>query len=196
MSACRARSASAVKAATSAGVPRLARISASSRATSAGWIPAWAYLVRDWRSRAAALSHSRCRSVALFQADALERELLAGRVAQQQPFEDRLDHVVAAVGDGDGDAEGLADLLVLAEQHVQDDAVDAVVRAVQRDGADDVGALAEPVDAAFALLVAGRVPGQVVVDDGLEVVLQVHALGQAVGRDQHRPPRRRRRSGP
>ena len=50
MSACRALSASAVNAATSAGVPRLARISASSRATSAGWMPAWAYLVRDWRS--------------------------------------------------------------------------------------------------------------------------------------------------
>ena len=50
-------------------------------------------------------------------------------------------------------------------------------------------ALAEPVDPAFALLVAGRVPRQVVVDDGLEVFLQVHAFGQAVGRDQHRPPR-------
>ena len=45
-------------------------------------------------------------------------------------------------------------------------------------------ALAEPVDPALALLVPGRVPGQVVVDDGVEVVLQVDALGQAVGRDQ------------
>ena len=92
---------------------------------------AWAYLVRDWRSRsAAALSHSRCSSVALLQADALEGELLAGRVAQQQPLHDRLDHVVAAVGYRHGDAGALADLLVLAEQHVQDDAVDAVVVAV------------------------------------------------------------------
>ena len=196
MSACRALSASAVKASTSAGVPRLARISASSRATSAGWIPAWAYLVRDWRSRAAALSHSRCRSVAAFQADALEGELLAGCVAQQQAFEDGLDDVVAAVGDRDGDAERLADLLVLAQQHVQHDPVDAVVGAVERDRADDGGALAEPVHAAFALLVPGRVPGQVVVDHGLEAVLQVHALGQAVGRDQHRTPGLVARSGP
>ena len=50
------------------------------------------------------------------------------------------------------------------------------------------GALAEPVDPALALLVAGRVPRQVVVDDRLEVFLQVHAFGQAVGRDQHGPP--------
>ena len=123
---------------------------------------------------------------AFFQADALEGELLAGGVAQQQAFEDRLHHVVAAVGTGTEIPSGLADLLVLAEQHVEDDAVDAVVGAVEDDGADDAGALAEPVDAALALLVPGRVPGQVVVDDGVEVLLQVDALGQAVGGDQHR----------
>ena len=85
---------------------------------------------------------------------------------------------------------------MLAEQHVQDDAVDAVVGAVEGDRPDDAGALAEPVDAAFALLVAGRVPGQVVVDDGLEVLLQVHALRQAVGRDEDRAPRLVGRSAP
>ena len=148
-------------------------------------MPACAYLVRDWCSRATALSHSRCRSSRCSRPK-LERELLAGGVAQQQAFQDGLDHVVAAVGYRDRDAQRLADLLVLAEQHVEDDAVDAVVGAVQRDRADGAGLLAEPVHAAFALLVPGRVPGQVVVDDGLEVLLQVHAFGQAVGRDQHR----------
>ena len=44
--------------------------------------------------------------------------------------------------------------------------------------------LAESVDAAFALFVAGGVPRQVVVDDGGEAVLQVDALRQAVGGDQ------------
>ena len=83
-----------------------------------------------------------------------------------------------------------SDRLVLAEQHVEHDAVDPVVRAVEGDGAHGVGALAEAVDAALALLVAGRVPGQVVVDDGVEAVLEVDALGQAVGGDQH--PRGRR----
>ena len=127
--------------------------------------------------------------VAALEAD-IEGELLRLRVAQQQPLEDRLDHVVGPVRHRDGDAQGLADLLVLAEQHVQDDPVDAVVRPVDRDGAHDARVLPEPVDAALPLLVPGRVPGQVVVDDGLEVLLQVHALGQAVGRHQHRPPGR------
>ena len=45
--------------------------------------------------------------------------------------------------------------------------------------------LAVAVDAAFSLLEPGGVPGQVVVDDGVEVLLEVDALGQAVGGDQH-----------
>ena len=81
------------------------------------------------------------------------------------------------------------EICVLADQDVEDDAVDAVVLAVEGDGADDVAPLAEPVDAAFALLVPGGVPGQVVVDDGVEVLLEVDALGQAVGRDQDVPAR-------
>ena len=113
---------------------------------------------------------------AFFHADALERELFAWGVAQQQPFEDGLHDVVAAVRYRDRDPQGLADLLVLAEQHVEDDAVDAVVGPVQHHGADNAGLLAEPVHAPFPLLVPGRVPRQVVVDDGLEMLLQVHAL--------------------
>ena len=82
------------------------------------------------------------------------------------------------------DAEVTADRFVLADEHVHDDAVDAVVGAVQGDRADDLPRLAEPVHPAFALLMAGRVPRQVVVDDRLEILLQVDALGQAVGGDQ------------
>ena len=115
-----------------------------------------------------------------------------GASRSSSPSSEGLDHAVAAVGYRDGDAEWPCGSAVLAQQHVQDDAVDAVVLAVQGDGADDVRALAEPVDPAFALLVAGRVPGQVVVDDGLEVFLQVDAFGQAVGRDQHVPAAARR----
>ena len=79
-----------------------------------------------------------------------------------------------------------------ADQDVEDDAVDAVVLAVVGDGADGGGVLAEPVDAAFALFVAGGVPGEVVVDDGGEALLQVDAFGQAVGGDQQRGGRRGR----
>ena len=59
-----------------------------------------------------------------------------------------------------------------------------VVLAVEHGAAHLGGLLAKAVHAAFALLVAGGVPGQVVVDDGGEQVLQVDALRQAVGGHQ------------
>ena len=118
-----------------------------------------------------------------------EREQLVltggGPLPSQQPLDDRVGDLAGGlVGDRDGDAGGLADLAVLADQDLKDLAVDAVVPAVDRDDADIRGPLPEPVDAALPLLVPGRVPGEVVVDDRVERGLQVHALGQAVGRDQ------------
>ena len=91
--------------------------------------------------------------------------------AQQQPFGQGVDDGLPVAGDGNGDAGGLGDGAVLADQDVEHDAVDAVVLAVEGDRADDVAALPEPVDAALALLVAGGVPGEVVVHDGREVLL-------------------------
>ena len=73
----------------------------------------------------------------------------------------------------------------LRKQHVEHDAVDAVVHPVDGDRPDGVVGLTEAVDAAFALFVAGGVPGEVVVHDGLEGFLQVDAFGQAVGGHQH-----------
>jgi hypothetical protein len=54
-----------------------------------------------------------------------------------------------------------------------------------QDGAHHQGGLAVAVDAALALLVAGGVPREVVVDDGVEVLLEVDAFGEAVGGDEH-----------
>ena len=45
--------------------------------------------------------------------------------------------------------------------------------------------LAVAVDPALALLVAGGVPGEVVVEDGVEVLLEVDPLGEAVRRHEH-----------
>jgi hypothetical protein len=70
---------------------------------------------------------------------------------------------------------------VLADQDIEDHSVDGIVEAVQGDGTDGRGALTEPVDAAFTLLVPRRVPREVVEDDGGEVALKVDALRQAVG---------------
>ncbi len=71
-----------------------------------------------------------------------------------------------------------------ADQDVEYHSVDAVVDAVVGDRADDIGALTESVDAAFALFVSGGVPREVVVHHCCESVLQVHSLGEAVGGDQ------------
>ena len=89
------------------------------------------------------------------------------------------------IRDRDRDPQRAADRLVLAEQDVKHDAVDLVVHAVVGQHPDDLGGLAVAVDSALTLFVAGRVPGEVVVDDRVEVVLEVDPLGQAVSADQH-----------
>ncbi len=99
-------------------------------------------------------------------------------------LEQRVHDRVGPLGDGDRHSGGLPDLPALLQQHVQDDGVDDIVRAVQGDRPDDRLLLSEAVDAAFALLVPGRVPRQVVVHDRLEAVLEVDAFGKAVGRHQ------------
>ena len=104
--------------------------------------------------------------------------------AKDEALEDGLHDERGVGGQGHGDAGGLADGFVLADEDIEDDTVDGVVDAVVGDGADGLGALPEPVDATFALFVPGGVPGEVVVDDGGEVVLQVDAFGEAVGGDE------------
>ena len=164
-------------------------MAATSRATSSGWIERCAYRVRDVFSRSAAEFHSAsrvsCRGPRSSSSGAEQRALLRSPPALQQPLDDRVRHLGGrGLGDRHRDAEVLPDLAVLLDQHLQDLAVDAVVLAVHGDDPDDVALLAVAVDAALALVVARRVPRQVVVDDGVEVVLEVDALGQAVGGDQ------------
>src|SRR4051812_10183264 len=84
--------------------------------------------------------------------------------AQDEAFHQCLYDSVRFVRNGDGDAGRSTDGLVLAEQHVEHDAVDAVVSPVDGYSAHDVARLTESIDAAFALLMAGWVPGEVVVD--------------------------------
>ena len=79
-----------------------------------------------------------------------------------------------------------------ADEYVEHDAVDVVVVAVVGDRPDGGRGLAESVDAAFSLLMAGGVPGQVVMQNGSESVLQVDTFGEAVGGDQQREARRGR----
>ena len=73
-------------------------------------------------------------------------------------------------------AQLFLDGLALAQDDVEHKAIDRVVLAVEHGAAHLGGLLTKAVHAAFALFVAGGVPGQVVVDDGGEEVLQVDAL--------------------
>ena len=75
-----------------------------------------------------------------------------------------------------------------ADEYVEDDAVDFVVGAVVGDRPDGGRGLAESVDAALSLLMSGGVPGEVVMQNGSESVLQVDAFGEAVGGDQDARP--------
>ena len=56
-----------------------------------------------------------------------------------------------------------------------------------RDDSDGARAVPEAVHPALALLVAGGVPGEVVVQDRIEVLLEVDAFGEAVGAHEHEP---------
>jgi hypothetical protein len=64
----------------------------------------------------------------------------------------------------------------LAKDHIQDSPVDRAVRREEQHGAHERARLAEPIDAALALLMAGRIPGQIVMDHRVEQVLQIDAF--------------------
>src|SRR5206468_3256009 len=98
---------------------------------------------------------------------------------------ERLSDLLARAGHRDGDAEVALDALVLADEYFQDHPVDRVVGAVVRDDAHLGLLLPETVYATLALLVARGIPGQVVVQHRVEVLLEVDALRQAVGADEH-----------
>ena len=110
-----------------------------------------------------------------------------GRAAappQEHGLEQRLGERVALVRHGYGDAEFLADTGGLAQDDPEHLAINRVVVAVQERSAYRLARLAEAVHTALALLMPRGVPRQVVVNDGVEVILQVDSLRQAVGGDQ------------
>ena len=78
---------------------------------------------------------------------------------------------------------------VALDEDVQNDAVDLVVRRRSSAPARSVRSVSEPVDTALALLMSGRIPGEVIVDHRLEVLLEVDTFRQTVGRDKDVSPR-------
>ena len=122
----------------------------------------------------------------LFVIPEIKKKLLmpGGQSPEQRALEQRLGDLFAGTGHRDGDAEVALDALVLADQHIEDHAVDRVVRAVVGDDAHLRLLLAEAIDAAFALLVARWVPAQVVMQHRVEGLLKIDAFRQAVGADE------------
>ena len=105
-------------------------------------------------------------------------------VPQQQPFVQRFQQGVTAGGDGNRNSKGLANLVMLANQDIQDHAVDLVIGAVVGDDLDFRFGLTKPVDPSITLFMTGRVPAQVIMDDGIKGVLQVDPFAQAIGADE------------
>ena len=103
---------------------------------------------------------------------------------QQEPLEDRLDHLLRVDRHGHADAQRLLDAAVLVDEDVENNAVDTVVGPVEKGDLHRGLPLAVAIHAALTLLMAGGIPGEVVMDDGIEGLLQVDALGQAVGGDE------------
>jgi hypothetical protein len=74
---------------------------------------------------------------------------------------------------------------MLADEDVENHTVDSVVGPVVGHDPDLASTLTETVHASLALLVAGRIPSEIVVDHRVEVVLKVDTFGQAVGGHEH-----------
>ena len=108
----------------------------------------------------------------------------SGLAAQEQSLEDRFNDVFRIHGHGHRNAQGAANLAMLAKEHVEHDAVDTIIQPVVGDHMDLLAGLAIAIDPAFALLVAGWVPGEIIVEDSIEMLLQVDALAQAVSANQ------------
>jgi hypothetical protein len=112
-------------------------------------------------------------------------ELHRPSLAQQHVVDDGLDDLLRLDWNRHRDAEVVPNLLCLADEHLEDDLVHGIVRAVEQDRLHDRLRLAKPVDPALTLLQPVRIPGQVVMNHGVKIVLKIDALAQAIGGDEY-----------
>ncbi|OQA94684.1 MAG: hypothetical protein BWY25_02702 [Chloroflexi bacterium ADurb.Bin222] len=105
--------------------------------------------------------------------------------AQEQGVQHGLGHTFTLLRDRHVRAEGFVNFAGLVEQHIQHHAIHRIIRAVVADDLNLPGWLAVAVHAALALFQAVGIPGQVVVDGGGELLLQIDALRKTIGSHQH-----------
>ena len=105
---------------------------------------------------------------------------------EQSSFHERHADVAVIFGHRDRNTEVFLDLFGLAEDDIENEAIHRIVGTVKHSAPDILALLTETVHTAFALFVASRVPSQVVMNDGIEVVLKVDTFGQAIRRHENR----------
>lgn len=105
--------------------------------------------------------------------------------AEEQGIQDGFRDALALLGDRHMRAQRAVDLAGLVQQHVEHDAVHGAVRAEIADAADGRLLLTVAVHAAVALFEAVGIPGEIVVQGGIEGVLQVDPLAETVGGHEH-----------
>ena len=104
---------------------------------------------------------------------------------EEDIFEDGFHKFLGPGRDRHGNPKRTADGLVFSEQDPKDDTVHAGILAVIRDHPNFFARLPIAVNAAFPLFMTSGVPRQIVMEDGIEVILQVDAFAEAVGRHQY-----------
>ena len=109
----------------------------------------------------------------------------AAAAAREHVVDDRLQNFVRFHCGGYRNAQPLSYLARLAYKHIQHCEVNLVVAAPKHHTLDLWRSLPVAVDAPFTLLQPVGIPRKIIVQHGVEVLLQVDALAQAVGRHQH-----------
>ncbi|MPN15024.1 hypothetical protein SDC9_162353 [bioreactor metagenome] len=87
---------------------------------------------------------------------------------------------MAVIRQRHGHAEFFANLLGLPKDHLKNRAIHRVVFAVNERRANDGTLLTEPIHPAFALLMARGIPGKIVMNNSVEMLLKVHPLRKAI----------------
>jgi hypothetical protein len=114
----------------------------------------------------------------------IEAELTGAALAEHHGVHQRAGDGAAFVRKRDSDPGCLSDRLGFAEDDIENRAVDGTVGRVEQYRTNQRCRLAKAIDAAFALLMAGRIPRQVVMNDRVEKSLEIDAFRETIGGHQ------------
>src|SRR5262245_32726630 len=105
--------------------------------------------------------------------------------AEQCPFEKSFSNLLARAWHGDCYPKSTLDALVLADKDIQNHSINRVIGAIVCDDTDLRFILAKTIHSTFTLLMTGGIPSKVIMQHGVEVLLKIYSLRQAVSADQY-----------